>query len=142
MLAVMTAVVVLLVVTRNFLSFSFPWSEELTRYLLVWVSLLGAAVLTRRDDHIRFEFLADKLPRSAALGLEIVLRLLVLGFLVILLDQSWRVALARATTHSPALGLSMFVPYLAIPVSAALMLAATFLNLARDLARLARGVGS
>lgn len=138
-LMVMTVIIAMLVTTRNFLGFSYPWSEELTRYLLVWLSLLGAAVLTKRDDHIRFEFLADRMPRVPLALLSIVLRVLVLGFLWILLQQSWAVANARASTHSPALGLSMMVPYLAIPVSAALMLLATLLNIWGDLRRLVRG---
>ena len=135
----MTGIIALLVTTRNFLGFSFSWSEELTRYLLIWLSLLGATVLTKRDDHIRFDFLAERLPALPLRLISITLRLLVLGFLWILVEQSWAVAQSRASTHSPALGLSMVVPYLAIPVSAALMLVATALNIWRDLRLLRRG---
>ncbi|HET6468168.1 MAG TPA: TRAP transporter small permease [Geminicoccaceae bacterium] len=135
-LAVMTAVIAILVFTRNFMGFSFPWSEELTRFLLVWLSMLGAMVLLRRDDHIRLDFLADKLPARLSLWLAVVLRLLVLAFLVILVHQSWLAALARQVTRAPALGVSMFWPYLAIPVAAGLMILVTLLNLWADVRRL------
>lgn len=135
-LVVMTAVIATLVLTRNLLSFSFPWSEELTRFLLVWLSMLGSVVLLRRDDHIRLEVLADRLPARAALVLGLLLRLLVLSFLAVLLQQSWLAALARGATRAPALGIPLTWPYLAIPVAAALMILVGIVNLWRDLRRL------
>lgn len=132
MLLVMTAVIAMLIVSRNLLGFSFSWSEELTRFLLVWLSMLGAAVLLRRDDHIRLELLTDYLTPKLRLGLSLLLRLLVLGFLAILLYESWLVANARAVTHAPALGLSMRIPYLALPAGAVLMILFTLVNIWRD----------
>mgnify|MGYP001501990993 CR=1 FL=1 len=136
MLAVMTAIIAMLIVSRNLLNFSFPWSEELTRFLLVWLSMLGAAVLLRRDDHIRLELLTDYLSPRMRIGLSLALRLLVLVFLVILLQQSWLTADARAVTHAPASGISMRVPYLALPAGAALMIFVTLVNLWGDMLRL------
>ncbi len=132
MLLVMTAVIAMLILSRNFLGFSFSWSEELTRFLLVWLSMLGAAVLLRRDDHIKLELLTDYLTPRLRIGLSLLLRLLVLGFLCILLYESWLVANARAVTHAPALGLSMRIPYLALPAGAALMVLFTLVNIWRD----------
>lgn len=136
MLLLMTAVIAMLIVSRNLLGFSFSWSEELTRFLLVWLSMLGAAVLLRRDDHIQMDLLTDYLSPRLRLGLSLVLRLLVLGFLVILLYESWQVANARAVTHAPALGLSMRIPYLALPAGALLMILATLVNIWREVLQL------
>ncbi len=132
-LALMTGVIGLLVFTRNFLGYSYSWSEEMTRFLLIWLSLLGAAVITYRNDHIRFDFLAGYLSDRFARGLGIVLNILIIAFLVLLLVQSWDVALARSATRSPALSLPLTVPYLAIPISTALMVFACALNIARDI---------
>ncbi|WP_027134459.1 TRAP transporter small permease [Geminicoccus roseus] len=132
-LAIMTTVIAVLIVSRNMLGFSFAWSEELTRFLLVWLSMLGAAVLLRRDDHIRLNLLQSRLGPKAQLVLSAVLRVLVLGFLVILVQQSWTASLARQVTHAPALGISLFWPYLAIPVAAAIMVFVTLVNLWGDL---------
>lgn len=136
MLAVMTAIIAVLIVSRNLLSFSFSWSEELTRFLLVWLSMLGAAVLLRRDDHIQMELLTDYLSPRMRTVLSLALRLLVLAFLVILLHQSWLTAGARAVTHAPASGISMRIPYLALPVGAALMIFVTLVNIWGDALRL------
>ncbi|HEX2527822.1 MAG TPA: TRAP transporter small permease [Geminicoccus sp.] len=128
-LAVMTAVIAVLIISRNLVGFSFSWSEELTRFLLVWLSMLGAAVLLGRDDHISLNLLQDRLGPKAQLVISFLLRLLVLAFLVILAQQSWTAALARQVTHAPALGISLFWPYLAIPVAAVLMILVTLVSL-------------
>jgi TRAP-type transport system small permease protein len=136
LLVVMTAIIALLVFTRNAMGFSYSWSEELTRFLLVWLSMLGAAVLLRRDDHIRLDILADRLPPRLQTGLWLVLRLLILAFLVILVQQSWLAALARGATRAPALGISLTYAYMAIPVAAVLMIFVTLVGLWGDTRRL------
>jgi TRAP-type C4-dicarboxylate transport system permease small subunit len=135
-LVIMTGVIVMLVTTRNFMGFSYAWSEELTRYLLVWLSMLGAAVLLRRDDHIALDLLPNALPSKARVGLVLALRLPVLAFLALLLQQSWLTAIARATTRAPALGVSISWAYAAIPVMALLMLVFGLFNVWADLRRL------
>jgi TRAP-type C4-dicarboxylate transport system permease small subunit len=131
-LVVMTAVIVMLVATRNLMSFSFAWSEELTRYLLVWLSMLGAAVLVHRNDHIALDLLPNALPERARAGLLLLLRLPIAACLVILLQQSWAIAIARGGTRAAALGISLTWAYAAIPVAAALMLAFTAFGIWRD----------
>lgn len=135
-LVIMTGVIVMLVTTRNFMGFSYPWSEELTRYLLVWLSMLGAAVLLRRDDHIALDLLPNALPPKGRAALTLVLRLPVLAFLVLLLQQSWITAIARAMTQAPALGISISWAYAAIPVMALLMIVFGLFNLWADFRRL------
>lgn len=134
-LVVMTGVIVMLVTTRNFMGFSFAWSEELTRYLLVWLSMLGAAVLLHRNDHLALDLLPNALPERARAGLMLLLRLPIAGFLVILLQQSFAIAIARGGTRAAALGISLSYAYAAIPVAAALMIVFMAFGCWRDLRR-------
>lgn len=136
LLVIMTAVIVMLVFTRNAMSFSFSWSEELTRYLLVWLSMLGAAVLVHKSDHIALDLLPNALRPRARAALVLVLRLPILAMLVLLLQQSWLTVLARQGTHAPALGVSLSVPYASIPTAAALMIVFVVFGIWSDLRRL------
>ena len=131
-LTVMTLVIILLVITRNFFGFSYSWSEELTRYLLVWMCLLGAVVLLQRDDHIKIDFISFLLPAKANAVLVLALRLVTLTFLVFLAYQGWLTALARGINRSPALGISLTWPYMAIAVSAALMVFVIVIQICRS----------
>ena len=135
MLAAMTVVIASLVISRNLLGFSPPWSEEITRYLLVWMTMLGAAVLLWRSDHIRLDLLNQRFSPKAQFYLSIALRILILGFLVILTQQGWTTALARSSTRAPATGLNLFWPYLALPTGGAIMVLMTLVALWGDLRR-------
>ena len=64
-------IVSLEILGRGFLGFSLLWSEELSRYLLIWTAYMGAAAATRDGSHIRVEFLLHLLPRRWAHRLEL-----------------------------------------------------------------------
>ncbi|WP_319518510.1 TRAP transporter small permease [uncultured Martelella sp.] len=132
LLLIMAVIIMTMVVTRNFFGFSFAWSEELTRYLLVWVSFVGAAVLMRDNDHIKIDFLAMVLGPRANAARRIVIDVLTLIFIVFLAWQGWLTAFSRSSSHSPAMGLSLAWPYSAIVVSSVLMAVITALQLVRD----------
>lgn len=60
-LTTMLAVITLQIVFRVFFQ-ALPWSEELSRYLLVWTTFLGATMAYRRGVHIAVTFLVNSLP--------------------------------------------------------------------------------
>jgi len=121
LMVVMTAVMTLLVVTRNFFDFSFPWSEEITRFMMIWLVFLGAAVLVNRDDHIALDALPKILSGWRRFALMVFIRSVTIVALVLLFSQAILITGTRALTLSPALGLSLAWIYVAIPISAALM---------------------
>jgi len=51
----MTAIIFLQVIFRYFLLQSLSWSEEVARYLFVWLTFLGASVVARSRSHIMVE---------------------------------------------------------------------------------------
>ena len=50
------------VIFRYLLMIPLPWTEELARFTLVWVTFLGAASVTRRKLHIAVDYFIAKLP--------------------------------------------------------------------------------
>ncbi|WP_084032014.1 TRAP transporter small permease [Desulfonatronum lacustre] len=60
-MATMLVVITLQIVFRVFFQ-ALPWSEELSRYLLVWTTFLGATMAYRRGVHIAVTFLVNSLP--------------------------------------------------------------------------------
>ena len=59
---VMGVVVLLQVIYRYLLMQSLYWSEELARYLFVWISILGAAISVYRRGHFGMDFFFRMLP--------------------------------------------------------------------------------
>jgi TRAP-type C4-dicarboxylate transport system permease small subunit len=71
----MTAIVILQVFYRYALNHSLFWSEELARYLLVWLTFLGATVAYRRHMHPSVDVLFKRLGRPARKRLRVLVRL-------------------------------------------------------------------
>ncbi len=121
-LSVMALVVFLQVIFRYVLNLPLFWTEEFARYCLVWASLLGAAVAMKRGQHLAVTFCMDRLPPGARQVFSVVARLSVILILAVILLGGTQLVLVTRTQISPALRVPMSLPYLAVPVGAAIML--------------------
>ncbi len=99
------------------------WPPEAARFLMVAVTMIGASVALRQLDHVGITLLVDMLPRRLALALFVIGQVLVSIFLVVLIWYSLRMTLEMGPRQiSSSLNLTMVVPYLSMPVGAAMML--------------------
>lgn len=120
-LLLLVGVTFLQVVFRFFFT-ALTWSEELSSFLLVWVSLLGMAVGFKRGSHIAVTFLLEKLHPFLRKVVQVLIAILGLLFFGIV---SWygRVMMqTEASQVTPAMGLSMAWIYLMYPVTGAITL--------------------
>ena len=116
-----TISVFLQVITRYVLAYPLDWPEELARILFVWVALLGAVLALRRAAHFSIGTLTDLFPRPAQRGLAIGLRVILLGFLVLVAWLGLDAALRVQDQQSAAMEISMTWGYAAVPVGFATM---------------------
>jgi TRAP-type C4-dicarboxylate transport system permease small subunit len=79
------------VATRFLLASPFAWTEELSRFLLIYVGFLGAAIAVRKNTHIYIELVYHFLPGRAAKALAGVVDVLRTAFLVIATWLAWAV---------------------------------------------------
>lgn len=98
------------------------WSQEVTRYLFIWLIMLGAASVTRDQNHLRIAVFADMLPSRFKPFLSLFLNFLMLIFCGVLIQQSLKIYPKVAEAMSPILPISLGWLYLAIPVGGALMI--------------------
>jgi TRAP-type C4-dicarboxylate transport system permease small subunit len=101
-----------------------PWPEELARFLLIWTSLLSAAVTAKHEAHFRLTFIYDRL---GAVGAFIIDAAVVAALLFV----AWQGVLLVEIFHyqtSPALGIPMSYVYAAVPVSMVLIALYTVRN--------------
>jgi TRAP-type C4-dicarboxylate transport system permease small subunit len=78
--SVLFIVVVGAVIARYVFGQAVSWTEEVPRYLLIWISFLTAAVGVLHRDHVGFDVLFNALPRPARRALGVILSLLIFGF--------------------------------------------------------------
>jgi len=85
LLAVMTVVAFVNVITRYLIRFSLAFTEELVVSLFVWLTLLGTAIAFRQGSHLGFSFIVDRCPPTIqrfSIWLGAVLGMLLFGLLV------------------------------------------------------------
>jgi len=126
----MSATVILQVFFRYILNDSLFWSEELARYLLVWLTFVGATVAYRRNMHPGVDVVFRRLDRSRRIAIRRVVDLLCLLFFIILIWYGAHFAFFIRAQTSPALGLPKWLVFSIIPISGLLfsLHVAAFLN--------------
>lgn len=135
--------IVLLIFANVFMRYvmnaSLSWGEELTLWLFVWFVWLGVSYAFRTGDHVRITVLRDVLGERARLIADVVISLLVLGFLVVLTIEC--VKLIRmpfvASQTSVVLGLPIPILYASAPVGAGLSAIRVIQHMIRTLRQIA-----
>ena len=117
---------------RYVFKISAPWTEEAARFLLIWMALLASGVAFKNGEHFSIDFFTSRMgPRlrtSVSLWMSLISSFFILAIIL------WGISFAKLGffTISPGLQISMFLPYLALPVGGVLML----MNLAIFILRL------
>jgi TRAP-type C4-dicarboxylate transport system permease small subunit len=121
MIMIMIVVTTLQVICRMFFD-ALIWSEELTTYLLVASSLLGAAVGFKRGSHIAVTFLVNKLPERGRKVMSIFVQLVGVVFFAVVAFYGAVLMKSEALQTTPALGISMTWIYIMYPVIGSVIL--------------------
>jgi TRAP-type C4-dicarboxylate transport system permease small subunit len=100
---------------------SLGWSEELSRYLFVWLIFIGAAVALPKGFHIAIDMLVTELPLHVRRWVQGAASVSVLLFFIFLIIEGVHLCnLARGQT-SAAMEIPMAIAYLCIPLGSLLM---------------------
>ena len=106
---------------RYALNHSLFWSEEVARFLLVWLTFLGAAVVYRRGGHASVDLLRDRLGPRPRRVLKISAHLLSLAFFLVMIVYGWQFAHFVRLQVTASLYLPKWIPHAIIPLSGAIM---------------------
>jgi TRAP-type transport system small permease protein len=115
------ATVALQVFGRYVLNDTPTWAESTALVLILYVTMLGAAVGVRDAGHIGLESLLILVPDGLRLKLEALIHLLVGTFGVIMAWNGWVLAESVMAYKIPTLGLSEGINHLPLVVSGALI---------------------
>ena len=134
-MATMLALIFGQVISRYVFGFSFEWSEELARFLFVWVVFLGSALIMGESGHLAVKLLPQAVAGTwIGVALDVVINLASYVFILLLIVQGSKMVETMTFQTAPGLGIAMSWVYLVIPLSGALMI----LYLAKDSIRIVR----
>lgn len=125
LMAAMVASVCWQVVSRYALNDPAAWTEEMARFLLMWIGLLGACYAYREGQHLGVDLFPKSLSPQRYRLWSLCTHSLVIVFsiMVLLLGGGRLVYLTSALNQtSAALGIPMSWVYLCLPLSGAMML--------------------
>jgi len=108
------------IICRVFFS-ALSWSEELTRYFLVWSTFIGASCVYKKGGHISVTFIRERLPYKLQKVLQILVHLLCGAFFVIMVYYGFKYMGRQGTQLSAAMRIPMNRIYMAIPVGGSVM---------------------
>ena len=121
----MTLVVLWGVFTRYAMGSQASWSEELARFLLIWIGILGAAYASGQKLHLAIDLLKPKLEEDNQQKLTIIVSLLVIVFVfcVMVIGGFRLIYITQVLGQlSPALRAPMSLIYSVVPISGLLII--------------------
>lgn len=137
-LVVLMSIAVLLVamqVATRFAGIPLPWSEEVARYIFLWLVWVGAAYATKERKHISIDFLVSRMPQ---LGQKLCAVLVMVIWILFVIFMIYVSVILTAKVYeggsvATGSGTPMWLPYASIPVGMCLMLFRLIQNLIIDL---------
>ena len=122
LLIIMLLLAVFQVLSRYVINYSFSWTEEVSRFIFIWVVMLGSSVLVREKGQVAITLFIDMFKGKVRNYLEIFVTVASMIFLSILLYQGTLITLKLSHQVSPAAEIPMWVVYGSIAVGPLLML--------------------
>lgn len=125
MVFLMTVVIALQVIFRYVLNDALSWSEEVARYMMVWMTFLGIPIASYKLSHPQLTMILDALKGKWRNLLAIALQLLSAVVLVYGVRYSWAYAQSGLHVSASSVPVSRFISYVAVPIGFLLTLSVT-----------------
>lgn len=133
LIGVMVLVVWLGVLSRYVVDLGATWTEEFSRYVMIWAALLAIPVGVHHREHIGFEMAFSKVPDTVQRPLRVVLDVIGFGFFAFLAYFGFGMTVQGASQYATIFGMTMVAPFASVPVSAGLAALQTLAVLVRDI---------
>jgi len=114
----MSLVIGLQVFMRYVMKSSLSWSEEIARYMFIWMVYIGISYGIKRERHVKIDAAVKLFPKKIQKYIFVLSDLIFLVFAIIIIIQSKNVAMTifELGQISPGTGISMGYVYIAIPI--------------------------
>jgi len=117
----MVAVIFYQVIMRYVFNNSSSWSEELGKFLFVWISWLGISIGARRAEHIKIALIVDRMPFKAAHVTNMLAEAVVVVISAVTAWYAYTLVWSQSSVPFAAIKISMSWGYLAVLVGCTLM---------------------
>ena len=120
-LSIMTIVTFIAAVNRFTFSFAMPWTEELTRFLVMWMTMVGAALGIGRNEHVGIDVFINRFPKHLQHIIALIMHAMGVVFSVLFFYIGIQMVENQYMQTSTAMEISMGLVYACVVVGAVLM---------------------
>lgn len=118
LLLFITILITFNVIGRYIFGNTLSWAEEMTRYVIIWLTFIGSIVCVHNNSHVGVDILLNKITPEKRWILESVIAFIGFIFSIILTYYGW--TLFRKIYFSNQLSTAMMIPmylvYMAVPI--------------------------
>lgn len=118
---VLAAIGAMQVFSRYVLGSAYAWTEELSRFLLIWLVMLAAAVEIHRGGHICLTMLVERFSLKSRRRLDQAALMFIFGFGIIVTIYGYQLVTRTMSQSASTLPISIGAVYMALPVGGVLM---------------------
>lgn len=131
------------VFTRVVLNDPSGWSEELAKYLFIWLGLFGSAFVFGERGHIVVDFAVAKLPDAVKHWIGVLMQLVILVFAsLVLVYGGYKISALAWDQNLTGLPVNVGWLYTALPISGVLIVFYTVYHLVAILRRAESGIAA
>jgi TRAP-type transport system small permease protein len=141
-LIAIAATVLLQISSRLFLPFSIAWTEELSRYLFIYMVALSVGVVLRQNRNISVELFHHLLGPRMKAAFQVLICLMIGLFAFLVLPYAWQYAQNGAWQTSPTLRVPMLYIFFSTVVTFALLLVYSLLGCIEGIVAMCRSSAS
>lgn len=122
LVALMSVIVIASVIWRYVLNDSLSWSEDVAKFLMVWLAFIGAPLGFRHGAHVSISLVPSSAPQFILRIVRVLVHAIVLVLMLILAYYAWVFAWNGRTQVALTVGdISMLWIFIAMPIGAVLM---------------------
>ena len=130
LLGAITVITFAQIIFRAFFS-ALIWSEEAARYMLVWMTFLGAGCVHKRSGHIAVALLHSLVPGVSKKFFQVLTHLVCVAVFAVMIYYGVNYVQVTSAQLSAAMRIPMRYIYMAIPLSGAVMMLHTVSHILR-----------
>lgn len=140
MFAAMVIIIFVQVIMRYGFNNSLSWSEELGKFLFVWLSWFGISIGARRGEHIKITMFTDKLSFVPAQVMNILAEIVVFIICAVTAYYSASLVMSQAHVRFAGIKISMSWGYLSVAVGCVMMMIRNILSIVQSISAIRTGV--
>jgi len=117
------------VIARFVFNSSIRWSNEVARYLLCYLTFIGAFVLIKEKNFIKMDVLEAKVTPQARPYYDVIMEILMISYALVIMIYGNELALKNANQRSSTLHIPKDILYMIIPISGGCMIINSLRNI-------------